>query len=774
VQARDRENADAQRTKQAHPPTEATGPSDARIAAALGLQRAAGNAAVSEMLQRRAEEDVAPQAAGGAPTPGAAVRDVLRQPGRPLPSPVQQEMEARLGADFSGVRLHNDSAARESAAQVGARAFTSGSHVVLGEGGGDRHTLAHELTHVIQQRRGPVAGTPAGDGLSVSDPSDRFERAAEANADRVMAAPAPRRAEDAHAHGLHDTPHATVPVQRADADQITQVDAPAAQVDAPAATVDSESDDESLDTDAHEKLLKLATRWKTQSKFSLATGRSGELQAVDQALAAWVQGGSQTPGDIKKNKAELRVILDRIAAWRNSKDDGLSVSTRGVHIDWLERRTAALLGYSGPWQRSRNGGMAVPVDGPRHEFYAKPAIVDAANRALQAKGAPLRLEIRGRVPNELRLRGLRRVTPVMRVKDQNGTERTVRDNELLTDDQCIEVARDILGGNNVTHTVFRPAGGGPEVRHEQSPDQMTGIATYPLLLAEPGMTPADLAQRAQQRDDRFRFTWTGPAGRPVAVNDHIDGEEELAQRRVIPMLTEAGMDAGVAEALLSTITDHNLEFHPELQQRLVDRAQADGILNGNDDAEERLNTIAEGVAAPEQSTVPVAGYEGVSEREGQRRDQRFGINAYASPNVGEAFGIYSTREQTGDEREKTAKQIRKAGRGVRARHQAEEERQRAQGQTLAADELAKEKERRAEEVARAERDAEPWSYHFAGVVARDGEDMVTLENYNRRGVPNRNAMYYFALYQGGTAQSFHGEHKGTVTGALTLAMGARR
>ncbi|MFJ2783815.1 MULTISPECIES: DUF4157 domain-containing protein [unclassified Streptomyces] len=26
------------------------------------------------------------------------------------------------------------------------------------EGGGDRHTLAHELTHVSQQRQGPVAG----------------------------------------------------------------------------------------------------------------------------------------------------------------------------------------------------------------------------------------------------------------------------------------------------------------------------------------------------------------------------------------------------------------------------------------------------------------------------------------------------------------------------------------------------------------------------------------------------------------------------------------
>ena len=51
--------------------------------------------------------------------------------------------------------------------------------------------LAHELTHVVQQRRGPVDGAPAAGGINVSDPSDRFEREAAANAERVMAAPTP-------------------------------------------------------------------------------------------------------------------------------------------------------------------------------------------------------------------------------------------------------------------------------------------------------------------------------------------------------------------------------------------------------------------------------------------------------------------------------------------------------------------------------------------------------------------------------------------------------
>ncbi|MER5214905.1 DUF4157 domain-containing protein [Streptomyces sp. NPDC002838] len=125
------------------------------------------------------------------PVQRSAVHGVLRSTGRPLDGPLRAEMEARLGTDFSDVRVHADTEARRSAAEVGARAYTSGSHVVIGEGGGDKHTLAHELTHVIQQRQGAVAGTDNGSGLKISDPSDRFERAAEANARSVMSGPAP-------------------------------------------------------------------------------------------------------------------------------------------------------------------------------------------------------------------------------------------------------------------------------------------------------------------------------------------------------------------------------------------------------------------------------------------------------------------------------------------------------------------------------------------------------------------------------------------------------
>ncbi|MFJ2948366.1 DUF4157 domain-containing protein [Streptomyces sp. NPDC087226] len=153
-------------------------------------QREAGNAAVTRMIARRVRPAPAPEQGD------TGVDEVLKSGGTPLAGAVRQEMEARFRADFSAVRLHTGPVAARSARAIGARAYTSGSHVVLGDGGGDKHTLAHELTHVVQQRQGPVAGTDHGDGLRVSDPADRFEREAEANAHRVMAGPAPvQRAE---------------------------------------------------------------------------------------------------------------------------------------------------------------------------------------------------------------------------------------------------------------------------------------------------------------------------------------------------------------------------------------------------------------------------------------------------------------------------------------------------------------------------------------------------------------------------------------------------
>ncbi len=85
------------------------------------------------------------------------VESVLNTPGRPLLADARTRMEARFETSFADVRLHSDGAAMQSAAEVGATAYTVGPHIVLsGEPSSLESSalLAHELTHVVQQRGG--------------------------------------------------------------------------------------------------------------------------------------------------------------------------------------------------------------------------------------------------------------------------------------------------------------------------------------------------------------------------------------------------------------------------------------------------------------------------------------------------------------------------------------------------------------------------------------------------------------------------------------------
>jgi hypothetical protein len=91
------------------------------------------------------------------------VHEVLASAGEPLDTTTRAYFEPRFGHDFGDVRVHSDARARASARSVHALAYTVGNHVVFGDGqpwrGAARGLLAHELTHVVQQR-GPSG--PAG------------------------------------------------------------------------------------------------------------------------------------------------------------------------------------------------------------------------------------------------------------------------------------------------------------------------------------------------------------------------------------------------------------------------------------------------------------------------------------------------------------------------------------------------------------------------------------------------------------------------------------
>lgn len=138
-------------------------------------------------LQRAAR---GPAAAAAAAPP--IVHQVLGTPGEPLKPAARADMEPRFQHDFSAVRVHGDGRAAESAAAVGALAYTVGSHVVFGarqyrpESAAGRRLLAHELAHVVQQR-----GAALQPRLAVGPADTPEERQAESCARAVAAGQSP-------------------------------------------------------------------------------------------------------------------------------------------------------------------------------------------------------------------------------------------------------------------------------------------------------------------------------------------------------------------------------------------------------------------------------------------------------------------------------------------------------------------------------------------------------------------------------------------------------
>jgi hypothetical protein len=117
------------------------------------------------------------------------VHDVLRSSGRPLDAETRAFMEPRLGHDFSGVRVHTDAKASESAQAVNALAYTVGRNVVFRTGQftpesvAGKHLLAHELAHTIQQQLSSGYATSA---LMIAEPGSSLENEADRAADATV------------------------------------------------------------------------------------------------------------------------------------------------------------------------------------------------------------------------------------------------------------------------------------------------------------------------------------------------------------------------------------------------------------------------------------------------------------------------------------------------------------------------------------------------------------------------------------------------------------
>jgi hypothetical protein len=171
-------------------------PARLRPAEVLALQRAAGNRAVSRLLQPKqqvasgAADDAAWQQAvqrqedeeevqakalvqrrsDGSFEAGPGVEGSLASQkggGSRLPDDVRDLMESRFGADFGGVRVHTGGEAVQLSKELNAQAFTHGQDIYLGAGryepgtAAGQRLLAHELAHVVQQTGLAARDVPA-------------------------------------------------------------------------------------------------------------------------------------------------------------------------------------------------------------------------------------------------------------------------------------------------------------------------------------------------------------------------------------------------------------------------------------------------------------------------------------------------------------------------------------------------------------------------------------------------------------------------------------
>lgn len=130
--------------------------------------------------------------------PTEAVHNVIDSgAGRPLEQPWLGYYSDRFGYDFSHVRIHADGHAGQSARALESFAYTVGSHIVFAPGewqpetAAGAHLLAHELSHVVQQSRGPHPPQRLRVGPSADGAEQVADRAADAvtRGERVSIAP---------------------------------------------------------------------------------------------------------------------------------------------------------------------------------------------------------------------------------------------------------------------------------------------------------------------------------------------------------------------------------------------------------------------------------------------------------------------------------------------------------------------------------------------------------------------------------------------------------
>lgn len=122
---------------------------------------------ITPLVQRQAVEEEEPVqmkenspgiSAHISPNFQTSLNGITSQGGKALSKADRAFFEPRFGADLGNIRIHDNEQAAQAAKQINAKAFALGNNVVFGggsyssESSAQRSLMAHELTHVLQQR----------------------------------------------------------------------------------------------------------------------------------------------------------------------------------------------------------------------------------------------------------------------------------------------------------------------------------------------------------------------------------------------------------------------------------------------------------------------------------------------------------------------------------------------------------------------------------------------------------------------------------------------
>lgn len=182
----------------------------------LSLQRQSGNQAVQRLLSAR--EQVQRKAVGrqgGELDSGLqSAIEKARGGGQALDKQAASSFGEKLGADFSGVRVHTDTQADTLSRSLHATAFTTNNDIFFSQGvynpssSSGQRLLAHELTHVVQQGGGKTNKVQT--KLKIGTANDRYEQEASQAAKAITKHPHSNVTQLAQTNRIQPSPSGTI------------------------------------------------------------------------------------------------------------------------------------------------------------------------------------------------------------------------------------------------------------------------------------------------------------------------------------------------------------------------------------------------------------------------------------------------------------------------------------------------------------------------------------------------------------------------------------